>query len=140
MEAWWDPATSGHDPELQDLSRCLRVGRIEVARLIRFSGLAATEGLVRSNVAQDVAAHRHAGEVHDQVGALSEPHQEPVVVVGGQVDRCGEEALLVADGPDLYARDLLEVQNQGETGSRSGTGIGSAAARPFGMARCCRWP
>jgi hypothetical protein len=59
-----------------------------------------------------VAADRHACEVHDQVGALSEAHQEPVVVVGGQVDRCGEEATLVADGPDLHTGDLLEVQNQ----------------------------
>ena len=131
-------AAAGHDPELQDLSGGIRVGRVEVPGR-RLTGLAAAERLVRSDVAQDVAAHRHVGEVHDQVGALGQPHQQPVVVVGGQVDRGREEAALVADGPDLDAGDLVEVQDQeARLAAVQEAGTGSAAARRSGTARCCR--
>ena len=82
------------------------------ARLLGFVGFTATERLVRSDVAQDVAAFRHVGEVHDQVGALRQTQQQPVAVVGGQVHGGRQEAALVADRPDLHTRDLAEVQDQ----------------------------
>ena len=55
---------------------------------------------------------RHVREVHDQVGPLGEPHQEPAGVVGGQVHRRSQEAALVADLPHLDARDGAEVEDE----------------------------
>ena len=55
---------------------------------------------------EDVVADRHVGEVDDQVGPFGQAHQQPVAVGGGQVDRRGQEAALVADLPDLDAGDL----------------------------------
>ena len=101
---------SRHDPELQDLAGGRRVGRLEAFR--RLTGLAAAEGFVRTDVAQDEVTRRHLAEVDDQVRALGQPHQQLVAVVGGQVDRAREEAALVADGPDLDAGDLAEVEDE----------------------------
>ena len=69
-------------------------------------GFAAAEGLVRTDVAEDVVAHRHVGEVDDQVGSLGQAHEQPVAVGRGEVDRRGQEAALVADLPDLDAGDV----------------------------------
>ena len=75
-------------------------------------GFAATEGFVGSDVGEQVVAQRHVGEVDDQVGPLGETHQQPVVVVGGEVDGGGEEAAFVADRPHLDAGDLVEVEDE----------------------------
>ena len=76
------------------------------------SGFAAAERFVGSDVGEHVVADRHVGEVDDQVGPLGQPHQQPVAVAGGEVDRGFEEAALVADRPHLDAGDLVEVEDE----------------------------
>ncbi len=104
----------GDDPELQDLTGRVRIGHLEVllVRLAADGRLPAAEGLVRSEVAQHVAPHRDVGEVDDEVSALGQPHEKPVAVGRGQVHGCGQEATLVADGPDLDTHDVGEVEDQ----------------------------
>jgi putative drug exporter of the RND superfamily len=48
----------------------------------------------------------------DQVGPFGQAHQQPVSVGGGQVDRRGHKAALVADLPHLDVGDGVEVQDQ----------------------------
>ena len=57
-------------------------------------------------------ADRDVGEIDDQVGALGEADEQPVAVVGGEVDRRREESALVADLPHLDPRDVAEVEDQ----------------------------
>ena len=95
-----------HDVELHDLAGRSGIGQVEV-----HTRDAAAEGLVRAEVAQDVLSRRDVREVHDDVGALGEAHQDRVAC-GGDVHGRGEEAALVADLPDLDAWDLREVQDQ----------------------------
>ena len=68
-------ADGGHDAELHDLAGRSGIGDLEVV-----DRLAAAEGLVGADVAEDVVAHGHVGEVDDHVGALGEAHQQPVAV------------------------------------------------------------
>ena len=100
-------STGGHDPELHDLAGRVGIGGVEVD-----AGAPAAERLVGSDVGEHVVADRHVGEVDDQVGPLGQAHQQPVAVVGGEVDRGGEEAALVADRPHLDAGDLVEVEDE----------------------------
>jgi hypothetical protein len=97
----------GADAELHDLARRGRVGNIEVV-----GRLTAAERFVGSEVAEHIAPHRHVGEVDDQIGPLGKAHQQPVAVSGGEVDRGSEKPTLVADRPDLDARDLAEVEDE----------------------------
>ena len=39
-------------------------------------GHAAAEGLIRADIAEDVVAHRHVGEVHDDIGAFGRAHEQ----------------------------------------------------------------
>ena len=94
-ELWWGggvDADGGDDAELHDLASGVGFGGGEVD-----AGDAATEGFVGSDVAEHVVAGGHVGEVDDEVGPFGQAHQQPVAVVGGEVDGCGEEASFVAD-------------------------------------------
>jgi hypothetical protein len=97
----------GDDAELHDLAGGVRIGDREV-----IAGLPAPERFIRPHIPEDVVPDRDVREVDDHVGALGEPHQDPVVVVRGDVHRGSEEAALIADLPDLDAADLVEVEDQ----------------------------
>jgi len=97
----------GDHPELQHHPGGGGVGRLEVG-----SGDAAAVGLIRPHVAERVRAGRDPGEVDDQVGALGRDHQQPVAVLGGEVDRGGQQAALVADLPHGHAGEVAEVEDQ----------------------------
>ena len=55
---------------------------------------------------------RDVREVDDEVDSLGQAEDDPVVVVGGEVDGTGEEPTLVADNPHLDARDPGEVEDE----------------------------
>ena len=61
---------------------------------------------------EHVAARGDVGEVDDHIGAFGQAHEQPVAVVGREVDRRGEEAALVPDLPGLDARDPAEVEDE----------------------------
>ena len=101
--------------------------------------LPAAEGLVRSDVAQDVPPDRDCGEVDDEIGPLRQPHEQPVAVIDGQVDRRREEAALVADLPDLDPRDAGEVQDQEpRLAAVEHAEAVAPLVGPWRTARCCR--
>ena len=76
------------------------------------SGIPPPNGSSGPTLPEDVAADRHVREVDDDVGALGQAHEDPVVVIRRDVHRRRQEAALVADLPDLDARDLVEVEDQ----------------------------
>jgi hypothetical protein len=70
------------------------VGDVEVVRW-----LAAAERLVRADVPEDVVPDRDVREVDDHVCPFGQPDQQPVAVIGRDVDGGGEESALVPDLP-----------------------------------------
>ena len=80
----------------------------------------------------------HVGEVDDDVGPLRQAHQQPVAVVGGEVDRRGEEAALVADLPDLDPGMLLKSRIRKRDWQPLRKRRRYRRCSTSGTARCCR--
>ncbi len=96
-----------HDSELHDLARGVGVGGLELD-----SRVASAEGLVGSEVPEEVAPHGYVREIDDHVGPLGQTHEQPVVVIRGDVHGRGQEPTLVSDLPRLDPGNVAEVEDE----------------------------